>query len=39
MKVWLRQKRNSVGELSSKWIELASKTENEIVLEKIVELD
>ena len=33
MKVWLRQKLNSVGEFSSNWVELAAKTENDFVLE------
>ena len=35
MKVWLRRKRNPLGEFSSTWNEFAVKTENDKVLEKI----
>ena len=34
MKVWLRQKRNSLGEFSQNWNDTAAKTENDIVFEK-----
>ena len=34
MKVWLRQKRNSLGEFSQNWNDTAAKTENDIVFKK-----
>ena len=34
MKVWLRQKRNSFGEFSQNWNDIAAKTENDIVFKK-----
>ena len=33
MKVWLRQKRNSLGEVSQNWNEFVAKTENDFVFE------
>ena len=33
MKVWLRQKRKSIGEFSLNWNEFAAKTEKDIVFE------
>ena len=33
MKVWLRQKRNSLGEFSQNWNEFGAKTESDIVFE------
>ena len=34
MNVWLRQKRNSVGDFSKNWVEFAAKTENDFVFKK-----
>ena len=33
MKVWLRQKRNSLGEFSQNWNDIAAKAENDVLLE------